>query len=147
MVLNTSPNTPTSPTGQQHKQRRLSAVISDAARRSRERRKGPQSWFMLKLTIAIAAAIIAYTAYVYIGRLCIPMIKRESSSLGSRTMGSEYPTPSAPHRHIYMFLPDDSRVRGRVRRVGIDDDLGIHKGALRRIFSCSYSQLTVRPSN
>ena len=104
---------------------------------------------MLKLTIAIAAAIIAYTAYVYIGRLCIPMIKRESSSLGSRTMGSEYPQSNfrPPHTHIYMFLPDDSRVRGRVRRVGIDDDLGIHKGALRRIFSCSYSQLTVRPSN
>lgn len=100
MVL-TTPNTPTSPTGQHHKQRRLSAVISDAARRSRERRKGPQSWFMLKLTIVIAAAIIAYTAYVYIGRLCIPMIKRERSSLGSRTMGSEYHNPL----HTLHVLP------------------------------------------
>jgi palmitoyltransferase len=48
---------------------------------------------MLKLTIAIAAAIIGYSAYVYVGRLCIPMIKRESSSLGSRTMGSKYQPP------------------------------------------------------
>ena len=54
---------------------------------------------MLKLTIVIAAAIIAYTAYVYIGRLCIPMIKRERSSLGSRTMGSEYHNPHT----YYMF--------------------------------------------
>jgi hypothetical protein len=88
-----APTSPTTPTAQQRKPRRLSAVISDAARRSRDRRKGPQSWFMLKLTIAIAAAIIGYSAYVYVGRLCIPMIKRESSSLGSRTMGSKYQPP------------------------------------------------------
>ena len=56
----------------------------------RERRKSPQPWVVRKLTIAIAGAIIAYTAYVYIGRLCIPMIKhRSGSSLGSRTLGSE----------------------------------------------------------
>lgn len=92
-MVHATPNTPTSPTspsGEQRKPRRLSKVISDAARASRDRRKGPQPWFILKLTIAIAAAIIAYSAYVYIGRLCIPMIKRERSSLGSRTMGSEW---------------------------------------------------------
>ena len=149
MVL-TTPTTPTSPTGQHHKQRRLSAVISDAARRSRERRKGPQSWFMLKLTIVIAAAIIAYTAYVYIGRLCIPMIKRERSSLGSRTMGSEYHNPL----HTLHVLPTtttenkNSRVRSRVRRAGIDGDMGIHKGASSYnsvVASCAHLNLYLLP--
>jgi palmitoyltransferase len=82
-------NVTTTPPGEQPKSRRLSTVINDAARKRRDARKGPQPWLVLKLTIAIAVAIVAYTAYVYIGRLCIPMIKRESSSLGSRTMGSE----------------------------------------------------------
>ncbi|KAH8988336.1 zf-DHHC-domain-containing protein [Lactarius akahatsu] len=85
-MVHATPNAPTSP-GEQRKSRRLSAVISDAARKHRDARNSPQPWFVLKLTVAISAAIIAYTAYVYIGRLCIPMIKRKSSSLGSRTMG------------------------------------------------------------
>lgn len=84
-----APTTPTTTTAEQRKARRLSVIVSDAARKSRERRKNPQPWLVLKLTIAIAVGIIGYTAYVYVGRLCIPMIKRESSSLGSRTMGSE----------------------------------------------------------
>ncbi|KAI9452304.1 zf-DHHC-domain-containing protein [Lactarius psammicola] len=82
-----APIIPTTSPGGQHKSRRLSTVISDAARKRRDARKGPQPWFVLKLTVAISSSIIAYSAYVYIGRLCIPMIKRESSSLGSRTMG------------------------------------------------------------
>ncbi|KAH9053825.1 DHHC palmitoyltransferase-domain-containing protein [Lactarius vividus] len=93
MVHPTS-NAPTSP-GEQRQSRRLSTVISDAARKRRDARKGPQPWFVLKLTVAISAAIIAYTAYVYIGRLCIPMIKRKSSSLGSRTMGTYIPPSSS----------------------------------------------------
>jgi hypothetical protein len=60
-----------------------------ARRRGRRRNKGPKPWFVLKLSVAIAAAIIAYGGYVYIGRLCIPMIKRERDSLGSRRLGSE----------------------------------------------------------
>jgi hypothetical protein len=58
-------------------------------RRGRRRNKGPKPWFVLKLSIAVAAAILAYAGYVYIGRLCIPMIKRERGSLGSRRLGSE----------------------------------------------------------
>ncbi|KAI0270885.1 DHHC palmitoyltransferase-domain-containing protein [Russula aff. rugulosa BPL654] len=56
-------------------------------RRGRRRNKGPKPWFVLKLSIAVALAIIAYAGYVYIGRLCIPMIKRERNSLGSRRLG------------------------------------------------------------
>jgi len=68
----------------------------DTARARRARRapyKGPQPWFLLKLSIAFATAIIAYAGYVYIGRLCIPMIRRERNSLGSRTLGSECQWP------------------------------------------------------
>ncbi|KAI9463939.1 hypothetical protein F5148DRAFT_1210622 [Russula earlei] len=70
-------------------QRSLSSLSSmvDAARTRRNSRKGPRPWFVLKLSIALASAIIAYTAYVYVGRLCIQMIRRERSSLGSRTLG------------------------------------------------------------
>lgn len=70
-----------------------STMVDEASasrRRGRRRNKGPKPWFVLKLSVAIAAAIIAYAGYVYIGRLCIPMIKREHDSLGSRRLGSEY---------------------------------------------------------
>jgi palmitoyltransferase len=60
-----------------------------ARSRSRRRQKGPKPWFVLKLSVALAAGIISYSSYVYIGRLCIPMIKRERNSLGSRRLGSE----------------------------------------------------------
>lgn len=68
------------------------AMVDDpppSRRRGRRRNKGPKPWFVMKLSIAVAAAIIAYAGYVYIGRLCIPMIKRERNSLGSRRLGSE----------------------------------------------------------
>ena len=58
-------------------------------RRGHRRRKGPKPWFVLKWSIALGVTIIAYAGYVYIGRLCIPMIKRERNSLGSRRLGSE----------------------------------------------------------
>ena len=63
---------------------------STSRRRGRRRNKGPKPWFVLKMSVAFAAAIIAYAGYVYIGRLCIPMIKRDRDSLGSRRLGSEF---------------------------------------------------------
>ncbi|KAH9957783.1 DHHC palmitoyltransferase-domain-containing protein [Russula dissimulans] len=64
----------------------LSSMV-ETARARRASRKGPKPWLVLKLSIAFAAAIIAYAGYVYIGRLCIPMIRRQPNSLGSRTLG------------------------------------------------------------
>jgi hypothetical protein len=66
------------------------STVASGARAHRDSRKGPKPWIVLKLSVAIASAIIAYSAYVYIGRLCIPMIRREHSAFGSRTLGSEY---------------------------------------------------------
>ncbi|KAI0262699.1 hypothetical protein BC834DRAFT_372374 [Gloeopeniophorella convolvens] len=70
---------------ERRRMRSLSSMVDEA--RARQASKTKQPWFVLKMTVGIAAAIIAYSAYVYIGRLCIPMIKRERSSLGSRSMG------------------------------------------------------------
>lgn len=77
-------------------------------RRGHKRRKGPKPWFVLKLSIAVAAAIIAFSGYVYIGRLCIPMIKRESDSLGSRRLGSESPTLSSAPSLLLAFYSNVS---------------------------------------
>ena len=73
-------------------------------RRGRRRNKGPKPWFVLKLSIAVAAAIIAYAGYVYIGRLCIPMIKRERDSLGSRRLGSESQCLPPPLPSLFLFI-------------------------------------------
>ena len=110
----------------------------------RDRRKSPQPWVVRKLTIAIAGAIIAYTAYVYIGRLCIPMIKhRSGSSLGSRTLGSECQcltdllipsslpslSPTLADRLSHFFFFGGSCVFGCFCGDGDHHDLGVYQGA------------------
>jgi hypothetical protein len=76
----------------------------ETARARRASRKGPKPWLVLKLSIAFAAAIIAYAGYVYIGRLCVPMIRRQPNSLGSRTLGSECQLPTPPfHPTLFSF--------------------------------------------
>jgi hypothetical protein len=77
-------------------------VPTPARRRSHRRRKGPKPWFVLKLSVALAVAIIAYAGYVYIGRLCIPMIKREHNSLGSRRLGGE--SQRLPRTPIFLSI-------------------------------------------
>ncbi|KAH9837742.1 zf-DHHC-domain-containing protein [Rhodofomes roseus] len=67
------------------------AVMEEAAMRSRERRakrkQKPMPWIVLKLAVGITIAIVAYTFYVYIGRLCVPMIRRDEGALGGRATG------------------------------------------------------------
>lgn len=59
--------------------------------RSRERRekrkRKPMPWILLKLTVVVTAGIIAYAFYVYIGRLCVPLIRRDSGAIGGRATG------------------------------------------------------------
>ena len=100
-------------TSDQHKASSLSTMVDEpvpatARRRSRRRNKGPQPWFVLKLSVALAFGIVAYSSYVYIGKLCIPMIKRESNALGSRRLGSE---SRLPHLPVLFFC--DSILRWR----------------------------------
>ncbi|KAI0077000.1 zf-DHHC-domain-containing protein [Panus rudis PR-1116 ss-1] len=62
-------------------------AASRAQERSEKRRNKPQPWIVLKLTIFITLAIIAYTFYVYIGRFCVPMLKHNTGALGGREIG------------------------------------------------------------
>ncbi|KAF8262172.1 hypothetical protein EI94DRAFT_1809204 [Lactarius quietus] len=82
----------TTTTGIQRKFCSLAALNSDSARAPPNAGKvlHPLSFhiaFTFTVSFALVATATTYSAYVYIGRLCIPMIKRESRSLGSCTMG------------------------------------------------------------
>ncbi|GJE88984.1 DHHC zinc finger domain-containing protein [Phanerochaete sordida] len=66
-------------------------VVQEAAAKGTERRnkrrEKAQPWIVLKLTIGLTLGIIGYASYVYIGRFCVPMIKRSKSILGGRRFG------------------------------------------------------------
>jgi len=63
--------------------------VTTAVHEKREKRKSPQPWLVRKLMVVITSGIMGYAAYVYIGRLCVPMIKRRSSAGAGRSTGSE----------------------------------------------------------
>jgi len=56
---------------------------------TREARSGPQPWILRKLTVGIVVLIIGWTTYVYIGRVCVRMIRPEDDVVGSRGLGSK----------------------------------------------------------
>ena len=60
------------------------------AEKREQRREKPQPWIVLKMTILFALGIMGYASYVYIGRLCVPMIKHDTGAIpGGRGTGSE----------------------------------------------------------
>ncbi|KAF8512824.1 DHHC palmitoyltransferase-domain-containing protein [Gautieria morchelliformis] len=73
----------------QHKCIGFSQALEEQ-RTKREERSGPQSWVSRKFAVGLAVAIVSYTYYVYVARFCITMIRRESSALGGRTVGSKW---------------------------------------------------------
>ena len=59
-------------------------VVEDAkykTREKRERNDKPQPWILVKLMVPITFGIMVYAAYVYIGRMCVPAIRRQSNIL------------------------------------------------------------------
>ncbi|KAF8064338.1 DHHC palmitoyltransferase-domain-containing protein [Lyophyllum atratum] len=65
-------------------------VIEEAAYRSREKRAArtkPQPWIVRKLMVAFTLGIMGYSAYVFVGRLCVDMIRRRDGVGGSRGTG------------------------------------------------------------
>ncbi|KAI0633015.1 zf-DHHC-domain-containing protein [Trametes polyzona] len=72
---------------QQQPEGQCCGVVEEAREKRAARRAKPQPWIVLKLTIPITVGIIAYAFYVYIGRLCVPMIRRDADALGGRGMG------------------------------------------------------------
>jgi len=76
---------------QQH-DRTCCGVIQEAKYQAREKhaqRTKPQPWIILKFTILITVGIIGFSSYVYIGRLCVPMILKQDGALGAQATGSE----------------------------------------------------------
>ncbi|KAF9074361.1 DHHC palmitoyltransferase-domain-containing protein [Rhodocollybia butyracea] len=64
----------------------LCHTIEDAkftARQQRASRTKPQPWIVLKLMVFITTGIMGYTAYVYIGRFCVGIIKGERENVGA----------------------------------------------------------------
>jgi hypothetical protein len=53
-----------------------------------EARKGPQPWIVRKSAVGIVVLIAGWATYVYIGRVCVRMIRREQGVVGSRGLGS-----------------------------------------------------------
>ena len=64
--------------------------VEEAMEKREARRNKPQPWIMRKLAVFMTIGIIAYAWYVYVGRLCVPMIRRDAGALGSRGLGSEF---------------------------------------------------------
>ena len=66
-------------------------VVEEAAVAARERRqKRKQPWIVRKFMVPITLGIMGYAAYVYVGRLCVPMIKRKRDAGAGRGTGSEW---------------------------------------------------------
>jgi palmitoyltransferase len=61
-------------------------AMSDARK---QRRSRPQPWIVRKFTVGLCIALLGYVCYVYVDRLCVPMIVRKSGALGGRAMGGE----------------------------------------------------------
>ncbi|KAF8816885.1 zf-DHHC-domain-containing protein [Phlegmacium glaucopus] len=65
-------------------------VIEQAAtsvHEKRENRNSAQPWVVRKFMVVITLGIMGYAGYVYIGRLCVPMIKRRSGAGAGRGTG------------------------------------------------------------
>jgi palmitoyltransferase len=78
--------------GARQPDRTCCGVIQEAKYQAREKhtqRTKPQPWIVLKLTIGITVAIVAYASYTYIGRFCVPMMLKQDGALGSQATGSK----------------------------------------------------------
>jgi hypothetical protein len=70
-------------------------VVEHAAITVREKRSSrttKQPWIVLKLMVFVTIGILGYTSYVYIGRLCLPMIRKHSGAPAGRGTGSKCQT-------------------------------------------------------
>ncbi|KAI0324507.1 zf-DHHC-domain-containing protein [Cubamyces sp. BRFM 1775] len=62
-------------------------VVEEAREKRAARRQKAQPWIIRKFAIFMTIGLTSYALYVYIGRLCVPMIRRDSDALGGRGMG------------------------------------------------------------
>ena len=79
-----------------------------------KRTSGQLKWIGQKLVVVLTTGIMAYTAYVYIGRLCVPMIRRSSDAGASRGAGGECRCFC-----FFFFDPDVERSLGIVALLSV----------------------------
>ncbi|KAL5498369.1 hypothetical protein ACEPAH_2511 [Sanghuangporus vaninii] len=53
----------------------------------RQRLDRPRNWVERKLAVGIVIGLAGYAWYVYIGKFCVPMLRRDENALGGRGMG------------------------------------------------------------
>lgn len=81
------------------------------------------------MTIGITLGLMGYTFYVYIGRLCIPMIRHDDGAIpGGRGTGSELCPPICAVSTSHGVL-SPSRVSCYFLFLGADDVMDICYGA------------------
>ncbi|KAG6811505.1 hypothetical protein H0H92_007107 [Tricholoma furcatifolium] len=71
-------------------QSKCCGVVEEAAQRTLQRRaarKQPQPWIVRKLMVGFTGAVMVYSVYVFVGRLCVDMIRRREGAGGSRATG------------------------------------------------------------
>ena len=64
-------------------------VEKPSAHEKSKRRRSGQPWILKKLIVIITLGVMVYGAYVYLGRLCVPMIRRRNDAGAGRGTGSE----------------------------------------------------------
>ncbi|KAF8890744.1 DHHC palmitoyltransferase-domain-containing protein [Infundibulicybe gibba] len=80
------------------RERTCCGVIEEAKYKSREKRSKkstPQPWIVRKLMVFLTIGIMGYTAYVYIGRFCVGMIRRTRGAPAGRGTGIALLVPFA----------------------------------------------------
>ncbi|KAG6833410.1 hypothetical protein H0H87_007395 [Tephrocybe sp. NHM501043] len=81
-------------------------VVEEAANRTLQRRAArstPQPWIVRKLMVGVTFSAMAYSAYVFIGRLCVDMIRRLDGAGGSRGTGAQVVfTPPGYAKDVYL---------------------------------------------
>ncbi|BGP56213.1 hypothetical protein JCM8202_002104 [Rhodotorula sphaerocarpa] len=55
-----------------------------------QEKQDPDNWFVRKFIVGIVAGVFGYSYYVYVVRLCIPMIRMEDDRLGGQAQGLVY---------------------------------------------------------
>ena len=103
--------------------------VQKSMERRERRRERKQPWVVLKMTIVLLLGIIGYANYVYIGRLCVPMIRHDSGALpGGRGTGSKLYSAFGVSAGEVLNCASGSCVLGYILHFGVDDVVGIRYG-------------------
>ncbi|KZO98845.1 zf-DHHC-domain-containing protein [Calocera viscosa TUFC12733] len=66
------------------------AKREQAAEERRDRRRKPRPWILRKAAVGFVIALLIWLQYVYVRRLCVPMIRRDAAARGTFGQGIAY---------------------------------------------------------